>query len=268
MQIASLPMYAIPEIGKASSSFWQGIARYLKLEGVKHVPSRLEFDQPVANLWSDSNLLFSQCCGYDVVRRYRNSLIPFAVPLYAVHECADDEYSSLVVVNEFCRFDDVLDMQGTVVAVNGPESHSGMSALRHLVAPSNEKGRFFSQVKISGSHINSLEMIRRQQADIAAIDCVTYTLLAAYRPEALESTRVIGRTYHAPAPPFVTHMARGLDTVKRIGTAISRAFEDTSLAPARHALFLKDIKPVDINIYQKVVDFEHYAAELGYPVLR
>jgi ABC-type phosphate/phosphonate transport system substrate-binding protein len=268
MRNASLPMYALPEIHKACSSFWRGIARYLKLEGVEQVPSELQFDRPVAELWSDPNLLFSQCCGYDVVRRYRQTLVPFAVPQYTVHDCAGSEYSSLIIVHEDCRFDNVLDMRDTIAVVNGPESHSGMSSLRHLVAPKNHNGRFFKQVKVSGSHVGSLRMIQHQAADIAAIDCVTYTFLAAYRPEALDGTRILGRSYHAPAPPFVTHIRQGMDTVNRIRTAIFRAFEDLSLAPARHALFLKAVEAVDIDSYQKVADFEHHAVELGYPILR
>ncbi len=268
MRNASLPMYAIPEISKAYSSLWRGIAKYLSLEGVKEVPTKLQFDRSVADLWSDPDLLFSQCCGYDVVGRYRNTLVPFAVPRYEINDCEGSEYSSLIVVNENCQFDNVLDMRNTIVTVNGTESHSGMSSLRHLVAPRNENGRFFKQVKLSGSHIESLRMIRHKEADVAAIDCVTYAFLAAYRPEALDATRVLGRTYHAPAPPFVTHSCLGLDLVRRIRTAIFRAFDDISLAPVRHVLFLKGISAVDIEAYQKVTDFEHRAIELGYPVLR
>jgi hypothetical protein len=38
MLAASFPMYNIPEIRKASSSLWSGIAKYLRLEGIREVP--------------------------------------------------------------------------------------------------------------------------------------------------------------------------------------------------------------------------------------
>ena len=268
MQIASLPMYNIPEIRKASSSLWNGIAKYLRLEGVEKVPDRLVFDQTLHNLWSDPNLMFSQCCGYDVVHRFENTLTPLAVPHFDVTACAGGEYSSLVVVGEDCPYDDVLEMHGTVAAINGPESHSGMSSLRQLVASKHIDGRFFSEIVISGAHVKSLAMLRRRDADVAAIDCVTYALLSAYQPETLAGTRVLGRTYHAPAPPYVTRTEYGNTFAERIRTALLRAFEDSALTSSRQTLFLKKIKPADINLYLKISKIEDYAANLGYPVLQ
>jgi len=268
MLIASLPMYNIPEISKASSSLWSGIAKYLRLEGIKKVPDKLVFDQTLHTLWNDPDLLLSQCCGYDVVRRFESTLTPLAVPYFDVDECKDGEYSSLVVVGDDCRFDDVLDMHGTIAAINGPESHSGMSSLRHLVAPRHTDGRFFNDVLISGAHVESLGMLRRQEADVAAIDCVTYTLLSAYQPEALAGTRVLGRTYHSPAPPYVTRTGYGNNFIEQVRTALMRAFEDPTLTQARQALFIKKINWIDVNSYQKISEIENYAANLGYPVLQ
>ena len=95
-------MYNIPEIRKASSSLWRGFAKHLRLEGIEDVPDRLEFDQPLRTLWSDPRLLFSQCCGYDVVRRFENTLSPLVVPHFNIADCEGGEYSSLVVVGEDC----------------------------------------------------------------------------------------------------------------------------------------------------------------------
>jgi len=111
-------------------------------------------------------------------------------------------------------------------------------------------------------------MLRRRDADVAAIDCVTYALLSVYQPESLAGTRVLGRTYHAPAPPYVTRTEYGNTFAERIRTALLRAFEDSALASARQALFLKKIKPADINLYLKISEIEDYAANLGYPVLQ
>jgi ABC-type phosphate/phosphonate transport system substrate-binding protein len=268
MYVASLPMYNIPEIRKASSSLWNGIAKYLRLEGVENVPDRLVFNRTLHNLWNDPNLMFSQCCGYDVVRRFENTLTPLAVPHYDVAACAGGEYSSLVVVGEDCQYDDVLEMQGTVAAINGPESHSGMSSLRELVASRHKNGRFFDAIRISGAHVKSLAMLRRGEADVAAIDCVTYTLLSVYQPKSLAGTRVLGQTYHSPAPPYITRADYGDTIAERMRTALLRAFEDPAITSARQALLLKKIKCADITAYHKISRIEAYAADLGYPVLQ
>jgi ABC-type phosphate/phosphonate transport system substrate-binding protein len=268
MQIASLPMYNFPEIRKASTSLWSGIAKYLRLEGVKDVPDRLVFDRPLRDLWKDPKLMFSQCCGYDVVRRFANKLTPLVVPHFDVAECTAGEYSSLVVVGEDCRYDDVLEMHGTVAVINGSESHSGMSTLRQLVAPKHIDGHFFNSIMISGAHVESLGMLRRREADVAAIDCVTYALLSLHQPEVLTGTRVLGLTYHSPAPPYVTRSDYGDSLVERFRTALFRAFADPALTSARQALFIKEIEWVDIDRYHKISEIEDNAARLGYPVLQ
>ena len=268
MLAASLPMYNIPEVRKASASLWSGIAKYLRLEGIRGVPDRLVFEQSLQDLWGNPKLMFSQCCGYDVVARFENILTPLAVPHFDVAGCTGSEYSSLVVVNEDCLYEDVLEMRGSVAVINGAESHSGMSSLRQLVAPRHKDGRFFDGVVISGAHVGSLGMLRRREADVAAIDCVTYELLSTYQPQSLIGTRVLGRTYHSPAPPYVTRCEYGFSLVGRIRTALLRAFDDPALTPARQALFLKKIEWADIASYSKISAIEDYAIKLGYPVLQ
>ena len=99
--------------------------------------------------------------------------MPVATPHFDSLECRGADYASEVVVAEDCPFDDVLDMKGVVCSINGPESHSGMGAMQVLVAPAINEGRFFSTVKISGSHIASLAWIKAGIVDVAAIDSVT-----------------------------------------------------------------------------------------------
>ncbi len=60
---------------------------------------------------------------------------------------------------------------------NAEHSQSGYNVLRKMVAPLSREGRFFSAVMFSGSHRQSLRELQQENADIAAIDCVTYALL-------------------------------------------------------------------------------------------
>lgn len=266
--VASMPMYDMPEVRKALDTLWRGLARNLRREGLSDVPDRLTHGRDLRDLWNDPALWLSQCCGYDIVARYAGMLRPIATPHYGAPECEGFEYASVVVVAEDCPADDVLEMRGAVCVVNGPESHSGMSSLRALVAPASRGGRFFSEVKVSGSHAASLETIRRGAAEVAAIDCVTYALLESYRPAALAGTRRLGTTYRAPGIPYVTRAMIDDDTVARMRAAVYRSFAEPGLAGARHALYLKDVETVPRKDYRRIVDFQDFAARHGYPELR
>ena len=268
MRTASLPMYDLPEVRAATAAFWTSLAGNLRCRGISGVPDKLAHDRPVFDLWSDPGLLISQCCGYDVVHRYNSRLLPIATPEYAAPGCQGGAYSSMIVVAGDCPFDDVRDMRGVVAVINGSESHSGMSSLRHLVSGRNVDGQFFSDVKVSGSHLASLEMIRRREADVAAIDCVTMALFQRHLGGAARGVRVLGETYPAPAPPYVVRASAPADEIEKIRAALVETFDDPSLSDCRDILMLKGVTLANQEDYWMMSAFQHHAGRLGYPELR
>ena len=267
MRVASMPMYDMPEISSALDSLWKDMARNLRLEGIRDVPRKLVHGQSLKNLWDNPALCISQCCGYDLVNRYADRLIPIATPHYGAPGCKGYDYSSVVIVREDYPGDDVLKMRGAVCAINGPESHSGMGALRALVAPKNRKGRFFSKVKISGSHAGSVEMVRSGQADVAAIDCVTYALLEWYKPTAIDGIRKLGTTHRAPGIPYVANANADKDTIARMRTALLKTFNNAKLADVRRALYLQSIEITESSSYGRISKFQKKSIRHGYPQL-
>ena len=256
--IASLPMYDIPEIRHATDALWQGMARHFRLEGITQVPHQLVHDRHLSGLWSDGNLFMSQCCGYDVVRRYKDRFQVLATPWFDAPGCSGGDYASTIVVAERSPHRDVVDMLDTVVVINGPESHSGMNALFALVAPHSRNGKFFSEVRISGSHAASLDALKNGDADVASVDCLTYELLGRYRPAAIEGTRPLGLTFAAPAPPYVTQASYSAETVTRMKNALLATFADPTIADARQTLLLDGIELASSGTYARIeTEFEH-----------
>lgn len=256
--IASLPMYDFPEVRHATDALWQSMERHFRREGIAQVPHRLVHDQYLNSLWSDDELLISQCCGYNIVHRYKDHLQVLATPWFNAPGCFEGNYASTIVVHENSLHRDVVDMLGTVVVINGPESHSGMNALFSLVAPYSRDGRFFAEVKISGSHAQSLSALEKGDADVASVDCVTYELLRRYRPAAIGGTRALGLTYTTPAPPYVTRANVSTDTEARMKNAQLATFADATLSDVRRTLLLADIEISSAEVYHRITtEFLH-----------
>ena len=251
-------MYDIAEIRYAHEALWKGFARHFRKHGLRNVPRVLNHDQPVNSLWSDNHLFLSQCCGYDVVHQYKHRLQILATPWFNVDGCANGDYASTIVVPVDSDYDDVIEMAGKVAVINGPESHSGMTALLSLVFPHCRNRKFFSEILVSGGHLQSLALLIAGKADVASVDCVTYELLRRYRPAAIDGTRALGLTYPAPAPPYVTAGTFSLETVERMQQALVDAFEDRNLLAARQALLLEKLEISSTANYQRILDdFKH-----------
>ncbi len=268
MGVASLPMYDLPEVRPALDALWGALARNLGREGVAGVPETLVHDRPLHDLWSDPELLLSQCCGYDVVHRFATSLRVVATPRYSARGCAGCTYSSVVVVRAESPVRRVAELRGTRCVINGPESHSGMNALRALIAPHSENGRFFAEVNISGAHADSLAMLARGDADVAAIDCVVYALLELHRPAALAGLRALCRTGAAPAVPYVTRADMADAVVGRMRAALAATFEEPEIEAARGDLVLAGLEVLPGAAYDGIAETEALAAGHGYPELR
>ena len=218
-------------------------------------------------LWDDPDLWFSQCCGFDLVARYRGQLRPLATPRHAAPGCRGRDYASVVLVAEDRAGADIADLAGTRCVVNGPESHSGMNALRALVAPHSHGGRFFASVVESGAHADSIAMVARGQADVCSIDCVTHALLARHRPAALAGTRRFAISGPAPGIPYVTRVETGADEVARMRAALLRSFGQPDLAAAREALLLDGIELTELEDYSRISEIGEAADALGYRAL-
>ena len=261
-------MYDLPELRGPHGVLWAEVARHLMQAGAADVPAALCRERPAGEVWSDPALVLSQCCGADLAGAFAGRLRVVATPRYQAPGCSSSDYASLVVVAEGSDIRNLEDLRGRVAAINHPESHSGMNALRALIAPLSRDGRFFAAVKVSGGHAASLALATSGAADVAAIDCVTHALLARHRPAALAGTRVLARTASAPAPPYVTRADAGDDLVRRLQAALRAALADPGLEAAREQLLLDGIEVLPPRAYLRIPAFARLAARHGYPVLR
>ncbi len=266
-RLASLPMYDLPELARATESWWRGLAGAMTREGLRDVPARLTRPDDHTALWRGPGLLFSQTCGYPLTHAYKDDLRLVATPAYGAPGCRGAEYCSVIVVRDDQPATGLADLKGSVAAYNALDSQSGYSALRAAVAPLAGGKPFFARLVESGGHAMSLELVGRGEAEVCAVDCVTFALLARYRPAAVRGLRILAESAVAPGLPYVTGAAIDEDTLSRLRAAVFAALADPSLVETRAALMIEGAEVLRESAYDRILELEQEARDLGYPAL-
>ena len=266
--IAVLPMYDFPYVSDAHAALWHAIACRLVDAGVEGVPSLLAHDMEPAETWRDARLLFGQACELPLVRSFSPFLRIVGTPCYTAPGCAGRLYRSAIVVRASEPATQLSDVRHLRCAVNEPDSNSGMNLLRAAVAPLARSGPFFASVIWSGSHNNSARLIAEGQADVAAVDCVTYAHLQRADPSLTAQLRVLDWTPAAGSLPYVTAQVTTDHTLAALRAALVAVMHDPALATARAALFLGGVDVDPDPSFTLTRAHELRAAALGYPVVR
>jgi ABC-type phosphate/phosphonate transport system substrate-binding protein len=257
-------MYDLPELREATDAWWSGLARALRREGIEEAPDRLTRPPHTEDIWRCEDLLLSQTCGYNLIDGWRSRLSYVATPCYTAPGCAGPLYSSVILVPAESAAQTVSDLRGLRCVINGYGSHSGCNALRATIAPMAKDTRFFGSVVVSGSHVQSMAMLERGEADVSAIDCIVYALIARARPAISDRLRVLGWTLSAPVGPYVARHNVPKDFLRRLQHGLAEAMQDPSLALAREALLLSGIEVLPVDRYHAIANMEADALGRGY----
>jgi len=298
--VASLPMYDFPELREAHDEFWDAIAGRLIAAGLKGIPRTLTRGVWPAEVWADPSLLFAQGCEYPLAKAFGDRVRVVAHPVYSAAGCEGARYRSAIVARwggtahtggaapaggaasaggtapAGPRADSgvggtavaLADLRGQRCVVNELDSNSGMNLLRAAIAPLSNGERFFASVAVSGSHLRSVEMIASGQADVAAIDCVSFAHFQRLYPSLVGELRVLGWTTSTPSLPYITALSASDSTAQALRTALADVFADESLAPVRAKLLLQGVDLEPVEGFGEVLALERGAVDAGYPILR
>ena len=268
----ALPMYNnSPALAEAARALLRRVVQGLRAQGWDKPMALAEPDgDDLLAFWSAPDTLLSQTCGYPLVKHLAGDVDVLAHPGFAIEGCEDHRYCSFVIVRAEDAVEDLDDLRGQRLAVNNPDSHSGMNALRHLLAPVAAPrltdGHFFAQVLLSGGHASSLALVQTGQADVCAVDCVTFANLAEHRPEVVYGLRVLARTEQAPSLPWICNLH--LDAAQK-AQLLALVLDLPRSEPAACAtLRLQSFKPATLADYEPIAAMEEGAVRWGYPMLR
>ena len=117
MNLATLPMYDLPELRQATDALWAAIAARLKHRGVA-APEALSRGPALAAMWVDHRLLLGQTCGYPLVTSLAGKVVLIATPFYLADGCEGACYRSAVVVRKTDGAASLADLRGRRCAVN------------------------------------------------------------------------------------------------------------------------------------------------------
>lgn len=242
--IASLPMYARPELDAAFARFWDRIAAILRAGGI-NAPAALSQHDDLMALWRDPDLVLSQTCGMPYRKFLHGKVTLVGTPDYGLEGCPPGYYRSALVVRQTDARAALADFAQARFAYNEENSQSGFAA------PQNHAqalGFAFSNRVQSHSHRASACMVSEGTADIAALDAVSWRHMQAYDAFA-GSLRVLDWTAPpTPVLPFIT--ARGNDP-DLLFEAIARAI-DALEAEDRAAIGLRGIVKIPASAYLAV----------------
>jgi ABC-type phosphate/phosphonate transport system substrate-binding protein len=250
--IAGLPMYDLPGLQSDHDRLWDNIGARLRAAGV------------------DASSRLAQTCGYPLMKQLAGRVRVVATPRYRARGCEGADHRSLIVVRKDDPRGDLERFRGARCALNDAASNTGMNLLRAEIAPliRHAGEAFFAAVTPTGSHAASVEAVADGDADIAAVDCVTYALLERLRPETLVKVRVLAFTARTPCLPLITAALTPPDVVLALQDALDSAAADPTLKPTLDALLIEGFTRLPEAAYSATLHAERIAVTRGYPTLQ
>lgn len=246
--IAALQMYDWPEVRPVTDGFWSEVARALGAAGVA-APEALSRPADISAPWRDPDLLLGQTCGLPFVSGRCGSAVLLARPVYGrVEGCGTDDagrgtYRSALVARRGAG-ETLADFRGAVAAINELGSQSGCNALADAVADLGAP--FFGAVTLTGAHRASAQAVARGEADLAAIDAVSWMLFARAEPEAHAALKVVAWSRPTPTLPYIMAPAHSgaIPAVQQALAKAAAASTDPVLPTAIGPAAPEDYRPI------------------------
>lgn len=252
---ATLPMYFPPR--EALQAFWAALAGLLYADAAcagLDIPKTLRWPDDVHAHWQDSDLLLSQACGFPLV-----TLLAGRVQLVGTFAYQAPGVQGIYCRSQLiCRAGDarqtLAQFGGSRLAYNDTVSQSGYNALRALLASSTTQRPFFAHALDTGAHYRSVEAVRKGQADMAAIDPVSYVHWQHSHPESAGELRVFGQTEAYPGLPLITALQTPVVVVNALRRALHSVAHDARFQAVRAPLLITGFEATGMADYQVCLD--------------
>ncbi len=235
--IAHLGMYGS---SAANAGLWMRIRLALG-----YGPDQLTPSEDVWRIWEHPDLLFSQTCGYPYRARLHDKVQLIGTPDYGVAGCPPGYYRSVFVKRRGDPRHDLSGFQGACFAYNDALSQSGWAApVAQMVSEGVRPGALVE----TGGHAASARAIADGSADFAALDAVTWEMIARSEMEITDQIVPFAETAPSPGLPYITGPKGDSDALAR---AVTEAIE-TLPVDTREMLLLRGLALIPAEDYLAV----------------
>ena len=263
----AMPMYNVStQVARAWEELLIAVIAGLRSRGWTDTMEIVRPPDDLAGFWRSPDVLLTQTCGYPYVTQLSSLVRLIATPTFDLLGCHGFNYASFFVVREDSELTSLEALRGKRAVINQPHSQSGMNALRYAIAPLAHNGQFFGSVQESGAHLASLEFVRRGDADVASIDCVTFGLAQRYAPKWVAGIRVLHTSETTPGLPLISSTAITNEQAEDLFDTLKSL--DLTAADVLKFLDLSGFAQVPPGGYKIISDQVSRAELLGYPQLR
>lgn len=241
---ASLPMYAFAHNASGLDRFWGLIRDQMRTRGFA-APQGLDQDALGIKHWRDPNMLLSQSCGYPYVSALREKTHVIGTFDTGLPGADPGTYYSVIIVRADDPRHNLAEFQGAEIAFNDRVSLSGYHALDHFAKGQGVELGFTLE---TGSHLRSIGAVISGQADIAAIDAVSFA--HARHVLDLSGLRVLAKTEVWPGLPLITARSEWVDPLR---AALCDAIAALGTAERDH-LLIYGLVPLSRDDYVAIED--------------
>lgn len=247
--IANMNMYCWRENKNVWDGFWAEIQHRLLEKGID-APQEMSTAASPWEDWEDTNLLLGHTCGWPYVSRLREKVSLVGTFDFGLDGCPPGFYRSVFIAS---KHSDICDpskhdlLSGKLkVAVNGTDSQSGFRAFSSLLE--GEPARLLREdfLVITRSHRNSIRAVAQGEADIAAIDGVTWEMALQFEPSA-KDVRVVGYTPAVPGLPLIT-ANDGMLSATVLFKIVEKVLSDNSIEIA-NGMPIKQLIKLEDEVY-------------------
>lgn len=173
-------------------------------------------------------------------------------------------YRSYLVVRETALAHDLASLQGSVAAINEPDSHSGCVVLANALHKAGLDWQHFARVIVSGGHLTSLKMLQSGAVDVAAIDSTTFETELRNGRATIEGLRIMSMLDPSPIPPWTVSGRVSAENRQRLQSAFTRMAHDPDGADilAKHG-YMRFQSVADMD-YSPIRQMRSTASQLGH----
>jgi ABC-type phosphate/phosphonate transport system substrate-binding protein len=204
--IATLPMYDWPELRPSTDRLWKALREAIRTKGL-NAPEQLDRTFSKGEEWVHPDLLLSQTCGMPYRLGLHEKVELVGTPDYALADCPSGYYCSVLVVRTKDFRTSLEAFHGATFAFNAHHSESGYAAPLRMLAPLLNNGCFFAAELETGGHRGSIRAVANGEADLAAIDAVSWRLAEKFELE-VGKLQIVGKTEPTPGLPLITALGK------------------------------------------------------------